>query len=253
MSAKKPVRIYISSNPDLINHARSLSALLDRIQSSGLQKFQLRIVNVPSSHFEYPALNQMWRDSLEEDFYALYLHCKGSSKADEEAFQNGLAWMHYMAVGVIDNYQICLKHLDLGADLVGSMWYRHFKGNFFWAKSSYLRTLFDPSAFGCLNRYDAEFWCAQFYFYRTSAIRPRVKNLFYLPTVNDDHYVSLLRNGYVPNLYNRTLCTHLAKVKASNNFMIYDDIVLNGESDEDVAAYSNYNSNFYSWPPQKLP
>ena len=249
MSAKKPVRIYISSNRGLPNLSRSLSALVGRINASGMPKDRLQIIDAGSTDFEYPALNRLWLDSHDEDFYALYLHCKGSSKTNETEFQNGLAWMHYMAVGVIDNYSICLKHLELGADLVGSMWYRHFKGNFFWAKSSYLRTLVGPYQLDVSNRFHAEYWCSQAYWYSKELLRPKVKNLFYLPITADDQFLPLLKGGHVPDFYKRALCLSLTEAKASGNYMVYDDLVLNGEPDEDVAAYSNYNSNFYLCPP----
>jgi hypothetical protein len=247
----KKIRIYISSNRGLPNLSRSLSALVGRITASGMPKDRLQIIDAGPMDFEYPALNRLWLDSHDEDFYALYLHCKGSSKIDEVEFQNGLAWMHYMAVGVIDNYLICLKHLDQGADLVGSMWYRHFKGNFFWAKSSYLRTLVGPYHIDVSNRFNAEYWCSQAYWYSKGLKLPKVKNLFYLPITADDQFLPLLKEGQLPNFYERVFCPDLIKAKASGNYMIYDDIVLNGEPDEDVAAYSNYNSNFYLCPPRK--
>ena len=251
MSDKKPIRIYISSNRGLPNLGRSLSALVGRITASGMPKNRLQIIDAGPTDFEYPALNRLWLDSHDEDFYALYLHCKGSSKTNEVEFQNGLAWMHYMAVGVIDNYPICLKHLDRGADLVGSMWYRHFKGNFFWAKSSYLRTLTGPYQLDASNRFNAEYWCSQAYWHSKGSPRPKVKNLFYLPIIRDDQFLSLFNRGYVPKFYDREVCVSLADAKASGNYMIYDDIILNDEPDEDVAAYSNYNSNFYLCPPPK--
>ena len=249
----KPIRIYISSNRGLPNLNRSLSALVGRITASGMPKDKLQIIDAGPTDFEYPALNRLWLDSHNEDFYALYLHCKGSSKTDETEFQNGLAWMHYMACGVIDNYQVCLKHLELGADLVGSMWYRHFKGNFFWAKSSYLRTLAGPYHLDASNRFNAEYWCSQAYWHSKEAPRPKVKNLFYLPITADDQFLPLLKEIYLPKFYERVFCPDLVKAKASGNYMIYDDLVLNGEPDEDVAAYSNYNSNFYLCPPPKQP
>ena len=244
----KSIRIYISSNRGLPNLSRSQSTLLHRLNNSDMPKDRLQIVEAGPTDFEYPTLNRLWLDSHDEDFYALYLHCKGSSKTDETEFQNGLAWMHYMACGVIDNYQVCLKHLELGADLVGSMWYRHFKGNFFWAKSSYLRKLTGPYYLDASNRFNAEYWCSQAYWHSKEAPRPKVKNLFYLPIIHDDQFLRLFDQGYVPDFYARETCSSLANAKASGNYMIYDDLVLNGESDEDVAAYSNYNSNFYLCP-----
>lgn len=245
------IKIYIGSNRGLPNVARSMAALMGRINLSGVPKNRLQIIDAGASDFEYPTLQRMWLDSFTEDFYCLYLHCKGASKSDETQFQNGLAWMHYMSCGVIDNYRQCLMHLERGADLVGSMWYRHFKGNFFWSKSSYLRQLESPYNFitNHEDRLHAEYWCSQSYWYKTNAPQPKVKNLFYLPIKTDNDFLPLLNRNYVPDLWKRSRCTNLLEAKASGNFAIYDDLVVTDEDRMHANAFSNYNSEFYAAPP----
>lgn len=254
MSAKK-IRIYVGVNQGLPNLSRSLSYLIHRISSSGIPTENLCVVDAAPTEFEYPTLNRLWADSQKEDFYGLYLHCKGASKSDEPEFQNGLSWMHYMAYGVLDNYQLCNLHMDRGADLVGSMWYRHFKGNFFWFKSSYVRNLVGPYNLGIdlTNRYPAEYWCSQAYFYPNAVLYPKVKNLFYLPVKEDHDFLSLYSQGYLPDMRSRTSCSDLPAKKAENYFAIYDDITVSKQDLGLVDAFSNYNSEIYLCPPPKQP
>jgi hypothetical protein len=88
-------------------------------------------------------IRKFWQDSNELDFYGLYLHCKGSSKTDILEFENGLRWASLMMYGVIDNSDTCLYHLNQGCDLVGSMWHWHYKGNFYWFNSTYVKQIVD--------------------------------------------------------------------------------------------------------------
>lgn len=146
----------------------------------------------------------MWEDSKNEKFYALYLHLKGSSKTDERQFENALCWMDYMLYGVVDNWIICKQHLDAGADLVGSQWHWHFKGNFWWAKSSYLRSLPDPMLLSH-DRYAAEYWCCWGLWHRGFP-KPAVKNLFYTDGIIDDSlYLQARSVAFPPNLSTKTI------------------------------------------------
>lgn len=246
------IKIYVGSNPGLPNLSRSLSALLDRIHVSGVPTDRLEIITSSPTEYEYPALNRLWLDSQREDFYGLYLHCKGASKSDESEFQNGLAWMHYMADGVLDNYKLCHHHLDQGADLVGSMWYRHFKGNFFWFKSSYIRTLAGPCALNNGARFAAEYWCSQAYWQNPAVAQPRVKNLFYLPLRSDHEFSKLRSEGVRPNFETRLVCTDIKSLDGTQDFTIYDEFQ---GSSEDYRAYgrllgasANYNAQCFAGP-----
>ena len=136
--------------------------------------------------YEYPTLKVIYEMALLEDFSCLYLHSKGASKTREDEYHNAKCWMDFMLYGVVDNYKVCLSHLERpdGPDLVGSQWHWHFKGNFWWAKSSHLREMPDPMGIGD-ERFNAEYWCCLglwWHGYKKS----RIKNLFYLPDLNDD-------------------------------------------------------------------
>lgn len=245
----KPVRIYISANRGLPNLARSLSTLMDRVERSGIPRSNLVIVDSLPSEFEYPALQRLWLDSHVEDFHGLYLHCKSSSKIDDAEIENGLAWLNYMADGVLDNHQICRIHLERGADLVGCMWYRHFKGNFFWFRSSYVKTLEDPQSISFGTRLNAEFWCSQALWRNTKVLKPRVKNLGYLPISSDADFSSLHRNGVKLDLQKFHICCDIKDLESANNGCVYDRFVLDRKDYENhgelISRSSNYNSDFF--------
>ena len=195
----KPIRIYISCN-ELLNTRTSLLHIITKIRSSLLKNEKIIIVHskgwipydflsglnieyvdsgLDTSAYEFPAIRKIWQDSNELDFYGLYLHCKGSSKTDILELDNGLRWASLMMYGLIDNGITCLHHLNMGADLVGSMWYWHFKGNFFWFNSGYVKQLVDPYEMDVSCRYNCEFW-PSFAYWWNKYILPKIKNLFYV-------------------------------------------------------------------------
>lgn len=237
------IKIYICKNNDLPNVDRSFNFLrskLDRYWDNVI------VVNSSGSEFEYPALQKIWEDSQNEDFYGLYLHCKGASKVDDEQLQNGLAWLEYMLYGLVDNIDSCLAHLSKGADLVGSMWYRHFKGNCFWFRSDYVRGLMRPMTMDITNRYHAEYWCAQNYWWGGYRY-PKVKNLFYIPLNSDNDFIELKRNGYIPDLSEMNVCNNIEEAIKSNNYTIFTDINISlsdyNKYNTDIIKFSNYDSN----------
>lgn len=198
----KPIRIYISCN-ELPNTRTSLLHIITKIRSSLLKNEKIIIIHskkwVPydflsglnieyvdsgfdATIYEFPAIRKIWQDSNNSDFYGLYLHCKGSSKTDPLELDNGLRWTSLMMYGLIDNSITCLHHLNMGADLVGSMWYWHFKGNFYWFNSDYVKQLVDPYEMDVSCRYNCEFW-PSFAFWWNKYKLPKIKNLFYV-----EHY-----------------------------------------------------------------
>jgi hypothetical protein len=91
--------------------------------------------------------------------------------------------------------------LEQGADIVGSQWHWHFKGNFWWGKSAYLRHLPDPMSlldrgFNA-GRFNAEYWCA-WGLWKTGFPKPAVKNLFYVKGLGDDLTFSSARESVFP-------------------------------------------------------
>jgi len=281
-------RVYISCN-SLPNTQRSLEFLYQKLYNSSLKneeiilvhdsKFKIDSVNSYSLNikyvqgtddiFEYSALHKMWEDSQNLDFYGLYLHCKGSSKTDEIEFLNNIAWAEYMLFGLIENIDLCLYHLENGADLVGSMWFRHFKGNFFWCKSSFIKKLFDPLHFvehmPCYGRYAAEYWCSfAFWYGKDNPLSatlhsyrygndiplpyPKIKNLFYLSLQTDADFLNLKKQYIIPDLNYKSTCYDINEViKNEEHYLgIYDKIIITKkdfEKNKDVLfKFMNYDS-----------
>ena len=239
------IRIYIGKNTDLPRVAQSFEYIRARIALSELSEHHVEVIESSSDKFEYPALDKCWEDSQHTDFYGLYIHCKGASKSDEKEFMNGLAWLHYMLFGLVNNSKACIEHMDKGADLVGCMWYRHFKGNCFWFKSSYVRNLTRPMSLNIANRYSAEYWCSQAYWSNPGAALPKVKNLFYLPIASDADFLGLVENNYIADMTYTNQCTELSQVIARNDYSIFDELIITKEEQLKYAdvldKYMNYN------------
>jgi len=104
--------------------------------------------------------------------HILYLHHKGISKSTSEPVRD---WRDLMMYFNVTQWRDCVEKLDQGYDTAGAIWrgnyhYPHYSGNFWWAKSSYIKRL--PvfrmpgengyqSQFGFVNspyKEDAEFW-----------------------------------------------------------------------------------------------
>jgi hypothetical protein len=151
-----------------------------------------------------------------------------------------------MLYGLIDNYELCLDHIGKGADLVGSMWYRHFKGNCFWFKSAYVKNLIRPNALDTSNRYIAEYWCSQAYWFNPGMRLPRVKNLFYMPIDKDSDFLELKNKGYKADINYRNSCQDLSSVVAKNDYSVFDKLVITKEEQDrlggDLFKYMNYDS-----------
>lgn len=117
---------------------------------------KLRIVMVSFDHsiYERATLYRLHERARLEDCKILYLHSKGVTHP-EWARERIKAWTDYMCYWVIERWASCLRVLDF-SDTVGTEWLaNHYRGNFWWANSDYLRTL--PSTIGP-EYTDPEFW-----------------------------------------------------------------------------------------------
>lgn len=102
--------------------------------------------------YESDTLRRIWVDSQKEDFYALYMHGKGVTAfnrfipSDITSFRNYYYWRKYLEWSTIERWKDCIEALETH-DLVGCNYndhpFKHFSGNFWWARSSYIRTLDD--------------------------------------------------------------------------------------------------------------
>ena len=111
-----------------------------------------------------------------KDFYALYIHNKGSFTRTIGNYN----WRKYMEYFCIEKWKECVEKLDEGYELVGAAYSdntkpfndeetHYFAGNFFWTKNSYIKrckqlqpppdVLFEPQMKNQPHlRYDLEVW-----------------------------------------------------------------------------------------------
>lgn len=158
----------------------------DKDSYSNLIRDMSHYRNVKFKHFdehykewyEYTTFLELQNQSKSEDFYALYIHNKGAFTRTVGNYN----WRKYMQYFCVERWEECVQKLDEGYELVGAAYLdnskeydpnesHYFAGNFFWAKSSYIRrcqqlkeppdVLFNPQMKGQPHlRYDLEPWHA---------------------------------------------------------------------------------------------
>jgi hypothetical protein len=99
-----------------------------------------------TSLYEFKIMEILYHDSQKEDFNVLYIHSKGISdiRKDPKTQENIKDWVDMMIYYMIGKYDKCLDKLQ-DHDVVGVNLYTHapvhFSGNFWWSKSSHIKTL----------------------------------------------------------------------------------------------------------------
>jgi hypothetical protein len=113
--------------------------------------------------YEYPTLDLLHAQArIMPSEHFLYLHSKGVSRPRHRAHQD--AWRRYMTHCVIERWEECVHYLERGYTCVGNDWHewKHFAGNFWWARGDYIASLCDPREMipkGSKGpRYGAELW-----------------------------------------------------------------------------------------------
>ena len=113
--------------------------------------------------YENPTINAARRFADQNpDSYILYLHTKGNSYDAE--IQSINDWTNMMLYFLVEKYDQCTNKMDTGVDTVGCNYSenpcKHYPGNFWWAKSSYIRTLNFLSE-DVPDKMTPEFWVLQ--------------------------------------------------------------------------------------------
>ena len=109
-------------------------------------------------HNEADTFNFMLKKALEYDNNTpmLYIHTKGVSHTNPILKKNINAWVRYLDLYVIKQWERCLEGLK-DNDAAGGFYVggssAHFQGNFFWANSNYIKGL---SRINNLNIQNAE-------------------------------------------------------------------------------------------------
>lgn len=135
------------------------------------------VVSLPvkDNEFEFPALEYLYNLAHKEDFYVYYFHTKGVSYTSVSGYPSSKfeklkecsdAWRkmmeyfifykHNVAINVLKQYDTYgCKYDD---PVVPPFHYKYYAGNFWWSKSSYIKTLPPFSDKEKKNRYWAENW-----------------------------------------------------------------------------------------------
>jgi hypothetical protein len=113
--------------------------------------------------YENPTINAVRRFADQNpDSYILYLHTKGNSYDSERQSIND--WTEMMLYFLVEKYEQCTNKMETEFDTVGCNYsevhHNHYSGNFWWAKSSYIRTLNYLSE-DVPNKMAPEFWVLQ--------------------------------------------------------------------------------------------
>lgn len=118
-------------------------------------KSMLTGINTSKTITENVTMQKIWNYCQKQDFHVLYLHAKGITSVDNhlkngnvKVFKNYYYWRKFLEWGVIERWNECVELLNR-YDAVGVNYFDspapHYSGNFWWANSSYIRTLPDPS------------------------------------------------------------------------------------------------------------
>ncbi len=116
-------------------------------------------------HYEFPTLYILEINArTQQPFYCYYIHAKGVSHKTEPRKTESYWFRKYLQHYVIGRWNDCLQAIKDGCDTAGAQWVgegefnRHYRGNFWWADSEYIKTLPSISTLDTTNRFLAEFW-----------------------------------------------------------------------------------------------
>jgi hypothetical protein len=136
--------------------------------------------------FEYPSLNKVKTISTNNpDSYILYLHTKGISHTNVNKITYIADWTNLMLHFLVEKHSECINKLNEGYDTIGCNYIernqytdkKHFSGNFWWSKSTYINKLHVLNENTGIRTY-AEFWLF--------TENPSYYNIY---SSNVDHYI----------------------------------------------------------------
>lgn len=143
------------------------SEIMDRLQASGILEHAELVRNQCEdiSLYEFPTIDLLREYAATNDGLILYLHTKGVSRTGPSVDD----WRACMLYWMVDRWRECVDKMIKGYDVVGytrcDRPLPHFQGNFWWAKTSYVRTLGDQRHVKFIKsvpnqgeRHKAEFW-----------------------------------------------------------------------------------------------
>jgi hypothetical protein len=104
-------------------------------------------VHANSSDYEFPTIIELQKNCNQdqEEFAVLYLHLKGVTHLNNPYNKPTEDWRHLMQYFNVENWRQCVAKLKDDYDTVGVNFCSdplpHYSGNFWWARSSYIRIL----------------------------------------------------------------------------------------------------------------
>ena len=124
------------------------------IQQLYLDKIEVVYLSSDLSLYETPTIQALHEHAQEEDFYVLYIHSKGVTR---QGHPGVVDWTRLLAHFNIERHEECIAGLEahdvVGVNLGGKP--LHYSGNFWWSKSTHLRTL-PRLVYDCYNA--PEYW-----------------------------------------------------------------------------------------------
>jgi hypothetical protein len=138
------------------------------LETSGLRKAADVFVRhdcIDIGLFEFPTLEMLRGFASISNYAVLYLHTKGVSRPMPSVDDWRACMLHWM----VFRWRECVLKLEAGFDAVGTTIIdtpiRHFQGNFWWARTPYLRRLpsprdiqYKPTCHDQTERHKCEFW-----------------------------------------------------------------------------------------------
>lgn len=154
---EKANKIYLTLFGDIEQHQEFLTDLKDLYS-------KIEYVLITNKEFlnESDTFNFMLKKALEYDNNTpmLYIHTKGVSHTHPILKKNINAWVRYLDLYVIKQWERCLEGLKEN-DAAGGFYVedpKHFQGNFFWANSNYIKGLSRINNLNIANLNRGEFW-----------------------------------------------------------------------------------------------
>ena len=154
---EKANKIYLTLFGDIEQHQEFLTELKDLYS-------KIEYVNITNKEFnnEADTLNFMVKiaEGYRKNTPMLYVHTKGVSHTNPILKKNINAWVRYLDLYVIKQWERCLEGLK-DNDAAGGFYVedpKHFQGNFWWANSSYLKNLPRVNNLNITHLNRGEFW-----------------------------------------------------------------------------------------------
>jgi len=154
---EKANKIYLTLFGDIEQHQEFLTDLKDLYS-------KIEYVAITNKEFlnESDTFNFMLKKALEYDNNTpmLYIHTKGVSHTHPILKKNINAWVRYLDLYVIKQWERCLEGLKEN-DAAGGFYVedpKHFQGNFWWANSNYIKGLSRINNLNISNLNRGEFW-----------------------------------------------------------------------------------------------